>query len=303
MIRSISSSRAVTITIGRREPVADRTAQVEPVGIGQLKVEDREPDVVLLEREQALDTPRRPDDAKAVLLEIGANERRDVLLVLDEQDRAAARRVRRAHAPARLSTLTIRRRAHPPRAVTATSAPGRASGSLAGHAAEPEAGARIERHGDVAPPAVRNVIAVLSSAVTTPRSVTVAGLPKARIDGGRRAAPVDDRGDEARAGCLRATTCTPFSFTRVRGRDRERHDAAVEGAQHDLARSRPTARLRGRSWDRPLRPMLAAGKRERQHGDRNDQRAERAGASCAASSRLMVSRSWCMRKQDVKRDS
>ena len=90
-MRSISSSRAVTITIGRREVLADRPAEVEAVGVGELQVEDREPDLVLLERQQPFGAARRPDDAEAVLLEIGADERRDVLLVLDEQDRAAPR--------------------------------------------------------------------------------------------------------------------------------------------------------------------------------------------------------------------
>ena len=56
-MRSISSSRAVTITIGRRELLADRAAEVEAVGVGELEVEDREPDVVLLERQQP-STPR-----------------------------------------------------------------------------------------------------------------------------------------------------------------------------------------------------------------------------------------------------
>ena len=107
-----------------RQPrgVADRPAEVEAVGVGELEVEDREPDVVLLEREQPFGAAGGPDDAEPVLLEIGANERRDVLLVLDEQDRAAPR-CAAAHAPARLSTLTTV--AGPSAAwVTATSAPG-----------------------------------------------------------------------------------------------------------------------------------------------------------------------------------
>ena len=53
-MRSISSSRAVTITIGRRERGADRAAEIEAVGVGKLEVEDREPDLVLLERQQRL---------------------------------------------------------------------------------------------------------------------------------------------------------------------------------------------------------------------------------------------------------
>ena len=131
-MRSISSSRAVTITIGSREVLADRPAEVEAVGVGELEVEDREPDVVLLEREQPFDAARRPDDAEAVLLEVGANERRDVLLVLDEQDRPAPRRSAAGHAPARLSTLTTVAGASAAW-VTATCAPGRASSRPPAH--------------------------------------------------------------------------------------------------------------------------------------------------------------------------
>ena len=124
-MRSISSSRAVTITIGSRELSTDRAAEVEAVGVRELEVENREPDVVLLERQEPVGAAGGPDHPEAVLLEIGANERRDVLLVLDEQDRAAPRRSA-AHAPARLSTLTTSAGASPAW-VTVTTAPGRAT--------------------------------------------------------------------------------------------------------------------------------------------------------------------------------
>ena len=90
-MRSISSSRAVTITIGSREVARIGAAEVEAVGVGKLEVEDREPDLVLLEGRERLGAPRGPDHPEAVLLEVGADERRDVLLVLDEQDRPAPR--------------------------------------------------------------------------------------------------------------------------------------------------------------------------------------------------------------------
>ena len=78
---------------------ADRAAHVEAVGVGQLQIEDREPDVVPLELGEPLGAARRPDDAKAVALEVRADDRGDVLLVLDHEDRPAARHVR--HRPPR----------------------------------------------------------------------------------------------------------------------------------------------------------------------------------------------------------
>ena len=70
----------------------------------------------------AVGAPGGPDHPEAVVLEIGADERRDVLLVLDEEDRAAPR-CSDAHAPGRLRTLTTC--AGPSGAwVTSTDAPG-----------------------------------------------------------------------------------------------------------------------------------------------------------------------------------
>ena len=89
---------AVDLLVARRHDhdrqargAADGTAEIEAVGVGKLEVEDREPDLVLLERQQRLGAPRGPDHPEAVLLEVGADERRDVLLVLDEQDRPTPR--------------------------------------------------------------------------------------------------------------------------------------------------------------------------------------------------------------------
>src|SRR5689334_4606375 len=149
---------------------ADSPTDVEAVGVGQLQVEDGEPDLVLLEREQPFDAPGRPDDTEPVLLEIGANERRDVLLVLDEQDRPAPRGSAAGHAPARLSTLTT---VAVPAAVwvTATCAPGRAGcrpdGVPWNLKRVPGSSAKVR----LPPPATRSVIAVLAMDVTTPRSV------------------------------------------------------------------------------------------------------------------------------------
>ena len=74
-----------------RRGIADRTTEIEAVGVGELEVEDRESELVLLEREQRVAAASDPDHAEPLALEIGADERRDVLLVLDEQNRAAPR--------------------------------------------------------------------------------------------------------------------------------------------------------------------------------------------------------------------
>ena len=186
---------------------ADRPAEVEAVGVRELQVEDREADVVLLERQQPFGAARRPDDAEPVLLEVGANERRDVLLVLDEQDRPAPRRSAAGHAPARLSTLTTVAGASAAW-VTATCAPGRASCRRAGAPWNlkrvPASSARVT----LPPPARRSVIAVFEIAVTMPRSV-VGDRRAERLDHeGVRPGVVHDAGDEPgtnvgdrRAGC------------------------------------------------------------------------------------------------------
>ena len=195
-MRSISSSRAVTITIGSCELSTDRPAEVEAVGVGELEVENREPDVVLLERQEPLGAAGGPDHPEAVLLEIGANERRDVLLVLDEQDRAAPRRSA-AHAPARLSTLTTSAGASAA-CVTATTAPGRATMPSRGEPEEAEARAPVERRpSPCRRRRVRSVIAAFVIAVTTPRSVIVAGAAE-RLDEQRRGPSPScrDRGHE-----------------------------------------------------------------------------------------------------------
>ena len=75
----------------QRRDRANRLAEVEAVGVRELEVEDRQPDVVSLELLQPLRAAGGPDDAKPLALEVRADDRGDVLLVLDEQDRAAAR--------------------------------------------------------------------------------------------------------------------------------------------------------------------------------------------------------------------
>ena len=73
--------------------LADRPAEIEPVGVRQLQVEHRQAHVAALELEEAVDPLRRPDDAKPVALQVGADEGGDRLLVLDQQDRSAQRRL------------------------------------------------------------------------------------------------------------------------------------------------------------------------------------------------------------------
>ena len=94
----LEPGHAIDLLVARREHHhrqgrgrADRPADVEPVRVGQLEIEDRETDVVALELGQPLGPAGRPDDAEPVPLQVGADEGGDVLLVLDEQDRAARR--------------------------------------------------------------------------------------------------------------------------------------------------------------------------------------------------------------------
>ena len=196
-MRSISSSRAVTMTTGRRG-VANRAAEIESVGVGKLEVEDRETEVVLLEREEGITATCDPGHIEALSFEVGADERRDVLLVLDEQDRSAPRRCE-GHALARFSTLTDF--AGPPsRYFTTTRAPGRACPRKPG---APRNLKTVPRSSGIAtgPASVSTEIDVLVSDETMPRLVTIGGLPKARINtaAGRRCASPSQR---TPVGCL-----------------------------------------------------------------------------------------------------
>ena len=196
-MRSISSSRAVTITIGSRELLADRPAEVEAVGVGELEVEDREADVVLLERQQPFDAARRPDDAEAVASR-------------DRCERASRcpPRPRRAGS---CRPAPVRRRSRP-RALEHVDDRGRPVGRVRdGDAALPaapaaaRAGAPRKRKRVPASSAtvtgcrrraMRSVIACLESAVTMPRSVTTAGVPNAADHEGAGLRVVHDAGDE-----------------------------------------------------------------------------------------------------------
>ena len=106
----------------QRRDRADRLAEVEAVGVRELEVEDREPDVVPLERLQPLGAARRPDDPEALALEVRADDRGDVLLVLDEQDRAA-----RALTSARPRARGRRAPCRPAARTTSSRRPGRSA--------------------------------------------------------------------------------------------------------------------------------------------------------------------------------
>ena len=87
--------------------LADRAAEVETVGVGELEVEDHEPYLVLLECQQTVDATCGPDHAESVALEVRADEGGDLLFVLDQQDGSghglAPQRARRARTAMRIA--------------------------------------------------------------------------------------------------------------------------------------------------------------------------------------------------------
>ena len=86
--------------IGTAERARRRRQTSKPSTPGQPDVEDDEPDRVARELGQRLLPGPHPEDAEAVAVEVGADERPDRLLVLDEHDHPAGRAVRRHRTPA-----------------------------------------------------------------------------------------------------------------------------------------------------------------------------------------------------------
>ena len=88
MIRSTSSPRAVTMTIGHGRVAAERADDVEAVDLGQAEVEHDGVGPARAGQREAAGAVARGEHGEAGVFEIVADERRDLRLVLDDQDRA-----------------------------------------------------------------------------------------------------------------------------------------------------------------------------------------------------------------------
>ena len=86
---STSSSRAVSIRIGTWLVGAHRAADLEPVHVGQVEVEQDQRRVAAERLVLGLGAGHGAVDDVAGLLEVGADEARDVGLVLDHEDALA----------------------------------------------------------------------------------------------------------------------------------------------------------------------------------------------------------------------
>ena len=88
MIRSTSSPRAVTITIGTDGVAAQGADDVEAVDPRQAEVEDDRVGPARPCQREAARAVARDEHGEAGVFEIVADERGDLGLVLDDQDRA-----------------------------------------------------------------------------------------------------------------------------------------------------------------------------------------------------------------------